>query len=231
MLSVRSFARVLMAGLAFVSCRPDKADPVTPGYDYFPLETGRYVIYDVREDHYALNAVPVQRIYQLKEVVGAAYDDVTGQRAYRLLRFRRSAESQPWRADSVWSARLTVEEAIRGENGVDIVKLRFPVSDRLRWDGNQYNTAGEDAYELRNSGQPYRVWDKQFPDTVTVLAQQDSTLVSQDTRIEVYARQVGLIYKERVQLQFCSSSPACIGTTQIDYGIRQVYRIHSFGSE
>ena len=114
---------------------------------------------------------------------------------------------------------------------MDIVKLRFPFSDRLRWDSNRYNAAGDDAYELRNSGLPYRVSDKQFAETVTVVVQQDSTLIAQDKRIEVYARRVGLIYKERVQLQFCSSTPACIGTYQIDYGIRQIYRLRSFGTE
>lgn len=231
MFASRSFSIVLMAGLAFVSCQPGNSDPVSSGYDYFPLETGHYVIYDVNEHRYALNAAPVQRTYQLKEVVGVAYADVTGQRAYQLLRYRRLAAGQPWQADSVWSARLIADEGIRTENGLDIVKLRFPLSDRLRWDGNRYNAAGEDAYELRNSGLPYRVSDKQFAETVTVVAQQDSTLIAQDKRIEVYARQVGLIYKEQVQLQFCSSTPTCIGTFQIDYGIRHIYRIHSFGTE
>lgn len=214
------------------SCRSVDSDPASPGYDYFPLETGHYVIYDVDERHYSLNATaPVQRTYQVKEVVGAAYTDVTGQQAYRLLRYRRSVEGQPWQADSVWSARLVDDEGIRTENGLDFVKLRFPVGDRLRWNGNRHNAVGEDEYELRNSGQPYRVSDKQFSETVTVVAQQDSTLVSQDKRLEVYARHVGLIYKERVQLQYCSATPACIGTYQVDYGIRQLYRLRSSGSE
>jgi len=222
---------VLVALLSAGGCQSDTSDPVTPGYDYFPLETGRYIIYDVNERHYSLNTAPIQRLYQIKEVVGASYTDVTGRQAYRLLRYRRSVESQPWLADSIWSGRLVDSEAIRTENGVDFVKLRFPVSDRLRWNGNRYNAVGEDEYEARNSGQSYRVSDKQFNETVTVVAQQDSTLLSQDKRIEVYAEQVGLIYKERVQLQYCSTTPACIGTHQIDYGIRQIYHIRSSGSE
>ena len=222
----------LMVVLLSGSCRSVSTEPVSPGYDYFPLETGHYIIYDITEQHYSLAAtVPVQRTYQVKEVVGAAYADVTGQQAHRLVRYRRSGESQSWQPDSVWSARLMDSEGIRTENGVDVVKLRFPVSNGLRWNGNQHNAAGADEYELRNSGQPYHVLDKQFIETVTVVAQQDSTLVSQDKRIEVYAKQVGLIYKERVQLQYCSSSPACIGKNQVDYGIRQVYRFRSAGSE
>lgn len=222
---------MLVALLPLMGCQSADSDPVSPGYDYFPLETGRYVIYDADERQYSLNTAPIQRLYQLKEVVGASYADVTGRLAYRLLRYRRLAEGQPWQADSVWSARLVDGEGIRTENGLDFVKLRFPLSDQLRWNANRYNALGGDDYELRNSGQPYRVSDKEFPQTVTVVAQQDSTLLAQDKRLDVYARQVGLIYKERVQLQYCSSTPACIGTYQIDYGIRHVYRLHSFGRE
>lgn len=213
------------------SCQSTVSEPVASGYDYFPLETGRYVIYNVQEQQYKLNAPPVERTYQCKEVIGAAYADVTGQPAYRLMRYRRATENQPWQADSVWSARLTGNEVIRTENGLDFVKLMFPVTNRLTWNGNRYNSSEPAEYAMRNVGQAYYVVDKEFGETVTVVAQDDSTLVSQDKRIDVYARQIGLIYKESAQLQFCTATPACIGRSQIDYGIRQVYRIRTYGKE
>jgi hypothetical protein len=223
---------LLTALMALAGCRARNIIPVSPGYAYFPLQTGRYVIFDVDEQRYTFGAtLPISRTYQVKEVVGRAYTDVTGRQAYRLMRYRRLADGTPWQTDSIWSARLTDSKAIRTENGQDFVKLLFPVSDRLRWDGNEYNALGEDSYELRNSRQPYRVSDKEFGETVTVIAQQDSTLLAQDKRIEVYASGLGLIYKERIQLQYCSTTPACIGKYQIDYGIRQIYRIRSSGSE
>jgi len=212
-------------------CQSNTTAPVDPGIDYFPLETGQYIIYTVDEQHYALNATASQRTYQLKEVVGESYQDVTGQPAFKLLRYRRSADNLPWQADSVWSVRVQNNKAIRTENGQDFIKLQFPISDNLKWNGNQLNSLGEDTYLMRNTNQPYRVSDKEYNATVTVVAQDDSTLVSQDKHIEVYARQIGLIYKERIQLQFCSSSPSCIGKYQIDYGIRQVYRIQAYGKE
>jgi hypothetical protein len=214
----------------FHSCQP-LLTAESSDYDYFPLESGRYIIYDVQEQQYALNAAHTLRSYQLKEVTGSVYSDVTGQPAYRLLRYRRSTQTQPWQADSIWSARMVNNEAIRTENGLDFVKLIVPVRDQLSWNGNRYNIRGQDDYIVRNSKQPYRVFDKQFNETVTVVEQNDSTLVSQDKRIDVYAKGIGLIYKERVQVQFCSSSPACIGTYQIEYGIRQIYRINAYGKD
>ena len=206
-------------------------EPTASDYDYFPLETGRYCIYEVQEWQYALNASPIERNYQLKEVIGPAYTNVTGQPAYRLLRYRRTSEPQPWQPDSVWSARLVNNEAIRTENGQDFVKLLFPLHDQLTWNGNRHNAADETNYEVRNNEQPYRVLDKLFDKTVTIMAQDDSTLVSQYKQVDVYARQVGLIYKQKIQVQFCTSTPACIGQHQIEYGIQQVYRIKTYGKE
>lgn len=224
-------AVILLFLYLLAGCTSVETVPIENDYDYFPLETGRFIIYTVDEVLYTLNALPVRRTYQLKETIGTVYADVTGQPAYKLLRYRRVTEKQPWQLDSVWSARLVNSDAIRTENGADFVKLVFPIRDQLAWDGNQLNSLGNDRYDLRNSRQPFRVSDKEYSETVTILAQNDSTLVSQDRRLDVYARKIGLIYKERIQLQFCSSTPACLGTYQIDYGIRQIYRIQSTGYE
>ena len=228
---IRPYCLVLLTLALFGGCTPEKTDPTISGYEYFPLKTGHYIVYDVEERRYALATTPAKLFYQLKEVVGNSYTDVTGQTAYRLMRYRRGSEKQDWQADSTWSARQLGDEAIRTENGHDFVKLTFPMSDLLRWNGNRHNALGEDEYELRNISQPYRVLDKQFDETVTVVAQDDSTLVSQDKRVDVYARQVGLIYKERSQVQYCSSSPDCVGKAKIDYGIQQIYRIRAYGTD
>lgn len=215
----------------FHQCQPSANEHLTPGYEYFPLETGRYIIYDVQELKYNFNVAPVQRTYQLKEVVGKLYSDVTGQPTYRLMRYRRPSEREQWQADSVWSVHIVNNEVIRTENGLDFVKLLFPVNSLLSWNGNQHNASEPDDYIMRNVGQSYYVLGKEFGETVTVVAQDDSTLTAQDKRLEVYARRIGLIYKERTQVQFCTATPACTGRSQIDYGIRQVYRIRTYGNE
>lgn len=212
-------------------CRTTTTEPAPSDYTYFPLKAGQYSIYTVQEDQYPRRGAPIQRNYQIKEVVSDPYTNVTGQIAYRLTRYRRSTDNQPWQPDSVWSARIVMNEAIRTENGQDFISLLFPISNGSSWNGNRYNTLGQAKYELRNAGQPFRVLDTLFDETVTVMAQDDSTLVSQEKRMAVYARLVGLIYQERTYYQFCTSSPGCIGKNQIDYGIRQVYRIQAFGKE
>lgn len=226
-----SWFLVIVSLALFLGCQSVTTEPRASDYEYFPLESGQYSIYAVQEDQYVLQAAPIQRNYQIKEVVGSAYTDVAGQTAYRLIRYRRATDNQPWQADSVWSTRLVTNEAIRTENGQDFVSLLFPISGGSSWNGNRYNTFGPDEYEIRNAGQPFRVLEKSFNETVTVVAQDDSTLVSQEKRIAVYARQIGLIYKERTYRKFCTTNSGCIGKNQIDYGTRQVYRIQTYGKE
>ena len=217
--------------LALLSCHPSETVPIKTGQDYVPLVTGHFVVYDVTEQRFSLTAAPVTSTYQLKETVGASYTDVTGQPAFRLQRFRRANAQAIWQTDSLWTARIDSRMAIRTENGADFVKLIFPSVERSRWNGNQFNQYGEDTYELRNVNQPYSVGNQAFTETVTILQQNDSTLVSQDRRMEVYARQIGIVYKETTQLQFCSSNPACVGKAQIDFGVRRYVRVASYGME
>lgn len=225
-----AWAALLHSHLLF-GCQSGINEPLALDANYMPLKPGQYSIYDVEEKRYSLSTAPILLTYQLKETVGASYTDVSGQPAYRILRYRRMSDNQLWLADSVWSARKVNNEVIRTENGRDFVQLLVPVSDQLRWDGNRRNTLGSDTYTARNVGQLYRVQGKQFDQTVTVEGQADSTLISQTKTIAVYARQVGLIYKERINLRFCITTPACIGHNQIDYGIQQVYRIRAYGNQ
>ncbi|WP_460910846.1 hypothetical protein [Spirosoma areae] len=226
------FCLILVIGSILLSdCQSPVYEPLPADYEYVPLETGRYVIYDVQEQQFHPNSPPDQHNYQVKEVIGKTYVDVTGQMAYRLFRYRRPTDNQPWQADSAWSVRILNQEAIRTENSSDFVTLVVPVSEALTWNGNRYNALEPEAYTIRNVGLPYRVQDKQFATTLTVTGQTDSTLVSENKRLSVYARQVGLIYKEVTHVQYCTSSPACVGRYQIEYGSRQIYRIRSYGTE
>ena len=109
--------------------------------------------------------------------------------------------------------------------------MLFPPAERLSWNGNIYNTLGEDNYELKNVNRPLKIGGTTFERTATVVQQNDSTLVNQDKRVEVYAAEVGLIYRERVNVQFCSSTPACVGKAQIDFGTRQFVRFRKAGNE
>lgn len=230
---VNSIITVLFLGCLFNACTPNCKDCQNQlkGTEFFPLEVGYFVEYDVNEEEVSLGRPAIIRQYQIKELIAERYTDPGGKIAYRVARLRRNLDGQRWQPDSTITLRLQVDHVIRNENGRDFVKMLFPPAEKLSWNGNIYNTLGEDSYELKNVNQPLKVGGATFERTATVVQQNDSTLVNQDKRVEVYAAEVGLIYRERVNVQFCSSTPACVGKAQIDFGTRQFVRFRKAGKE
>ncbi|MFN8349716.1 MAG: hypothetical protein U0X91_32245 [Spirosomataceae bacterium] len=215
------------------ACNPmcKECTEMPPGTAFFPTEVGRFTEYEVNEEEVTLGRPAIVRTYQWKEVIAERYIHPAGQPTYRIARFRRNSDNQRWEPDSTITLRVFADHAVRNENGRDFVKMVFPIGEKSTWNGNIYNTLGEDSYELRNVNKPYKVGTAAFERTATVIQQNDSTLVNQDKRIEVYAADVGLIYRERINVQFCSSTPACVGKAQIDYGTRQYIRFKKAGKE
>ena len=224
----------LLTGAGMWACRTPETTPVSQetrlGYDFFPLETGRFVEYEVSEIQYSLIAVPTTVSYQLREVIREGFVNAEGLPSYRLERFRRGSVAQTWRLDSVWTARRETARAIRTENNIAYVKLLFPVQDGLRWNGNALNGYGPDEYEISRPNQPLTINGQTFDQTLTVVQQADSSLVSLARRTEQYARHVGLIYKETTQLYYCNT-PDCLGKGKIDFGTQKIYRLRAHGKE
>ncbi|MCY7352176.1 MAG: hypothetical protein LH606_16175 [Cytophagaceae bacterium] len=231
---VISFLFLGFTGAGLWACRTPETTPISPetrlGHDFFPLETGRFVEYDVSEIQYSLVAVPTTMSYQLKEVTGEAFVNAEGLPSYRLERYRRGSAAQPWRLDSVWTARRETARAIRTENNIAYVKLFFPVQEGSRWNGNALNVYGKSEYEIRRLDQPLTINGQVFDRTLTVVQRADSSLVSLARRTEQYARTVGLIYKETTQLYYCNT-PDCLGKGKIDFGTQKIYRVRAYGKE
>lgn len=200
------------------------------GHDFFPLETGRFAEYEVTETRYALAAPPVIRTSWLREVVKEPFTDATGRQAFRLERFRRATDDAPWQLDSVWTARLETDRAVKTEGNAARVKLVFPAREGLRWDGNALNDQGAEEYQIRRYDQPGAVGNQPFSRTLEVVQQEDSSLVALERRTERYARGVGLIFSENTQFFYCASA-ACLGKGRVDFGRQTIYRIRTHGNE
>jgi hypothetical protein len=217
--------------LLFSACsKLAEVHPDQLGYDYFPLETGQYLQYDVTDMTYSLSDAPQAVHYQVKEVVKEEFTDLTGKESYRIERSIRNQVADPWELDSVWTAQRTSINAIRVESNVPFVKLVFPLREKVKWNGNAFNNREEEEYQIKNLSKRYSVSGQDFDETLTVWQSTDSSLVSQDKRMEVYARNIGLIYQEKVIVQFCSNSD-CLGKGQIDFGVKHIQKIIGYGKE
>ncbi|MFT4030980.1 MAG: hypothetical protein QM669_01030 [Siphonobacter sp.] len=219
-----------LLGLGIWGCSNASLEPSTLGYDYFPLEIGRYVIYDVTETTYTLTQDSSTSNYQIKELISDSFTSLDGSISYYIQRYRRASSTASWAIDSVWSARLDIDKAIRTENNLPYVKLFFPIRDGQSWNGNALNSYDADDYEMESVGKTLTFGSNNFSETLTVVQQNDSSLVDLHRRNEIYAKNVGLIYREKTEYYYCNDAD-CLGTGQIDYGTRYVQKVSSYGKE
>lgn len=183
-------------------------------YDYYPLDSGRYVIYDVDSILYrsvgTVNGGFQQFIdtirYQLKEsYVGAYYDSFQGNLKYRIEYFRRKNQDEAWKTDRVWYALKTTTTLQRQEDDLRFIKLVFPARENFTWDGTSlipktglYEFLTDWKFKYTNVGKPYTINGKTFNQSITVthIDTDESDLINNQLSREVYAKGVGIVYRE-----------------------------------
>lgn len=221
---------LLISAMLLSGCTDSATNPVETEYRYFPLETGRFVEYEVQEASYAVGKTPVLSSYFLKEVCGPETLGAGGQLQFQIKRYRRNTAQQNWAADSVWFAYLLPDRAVKVENNRPLVKMVFPLYEGITWNGNQYNTLPPQTYEARFVKAPFTVNSLSFPESLNIIHQNDSSLVTLARFTERYAPTIGLIYKESTALDYCQTTD-CLGKGIIESGTRKILKIVAHGKE
>lgn len=198
--------------------------------EYLPVQPGKFVRYrldSMRFVNFGQKDTIVS--YDAKDVVDAEITDNAGRKAFRVIRYLRDLSSSN-EADYVPSMTYMVtpyREAIEvQENNLRYQKLRLPIAENYNWRGNSmlpatpfYSTYqfsnDEDIdlwdYTYQNVNQSMTVNDAVYDSTVTVMQVADSSnvpiefpdgLAYRNYWTEVYAKNIGLIYKEVVMWEY-----------------------------
>lgn len=199
------FVFAAMLGIV-VSCNKTDDTVIDLKYNYFPTDSSRYVIYNV--DSVIWNSFfdppEVDTIsFQVKELYTDRFIDGSGVPLRRIERYRRADENDTWQLMDVWSAGIDGNAGIWNEENLRFIKMVFPVKEGTTWRGNSYiNTdqgpvfLGDWEYEALSVDVPATVNGFNFDSTVTVQLFADSNLIEKTTAREIYAKHVGLVYKE-----------------------------------
>jgi hypothetical protein len=230
-----AFISLFLICLFALACDTSEVAPTVDlafGRDYFPIVSGRFISYNVKETTYRLNQRPEVTTYQLKEVVGEQFVGANGDRLWRIIRYRRANGRQNWQVVGSHALRSDELFGIRWEENQSYVRLNFPLERGKRWDGNLFNNLGRDNYELTDLGRSYLFDGKRYTETATVLQNNDSSLVNKDKRIEVYAKGLGLIYRLADQVAYCQDrAQNCLGRAIIESGVVYEQSIFDSGVE
>ncbi|MDQ3393578.1 MAG: hypothetical protein M3512_05630 [Bacteroidota bacterium] len=210
---------VFLIAYVLISCSTENAAPNDNrlGFAFFPLKGGQYNIYAVEKTSYKITGEIETTNYLLKEAVADSFLNETNTYTYLLHRSIK-LNGNDWRLDSVWSARKTNHQAIIVENNIPYVKLIFPFSEKATWDGNRLNTQVEEPYIMENINQPITLNNQTFDKAVTIVQKDnEDSIIFLERRKEIYAQDIGLIYKESAAIKYCAQVH-CIGKGQIDLG-------------
>ena len=222
----KCFGIVVLCCIA--SCKEESLEPIPYSYEYFPVEYGRYIIYDVDSVYHSDNDnnnddSVYSWHFQVKEKIDSSFIDGQGRVAQRILRYRRDNSSDPWNFLSVWTQTRTTNAAYRFEENIVFHKLSFPVNTGIYWDGNDSNTLSEEIYTYEDIHASRVINAMPFDSTLSVMQRNDDNFVEKIYGYEVYARDIGLIFKQRDNLRKQSGL--------VVFGTEFKMTVHSYGIE
>ncbi len=200
------FPLIALLFLLLPSCK-DTKDTYNPeyGYEYYPVDSGHYVAYEVDSVSYTYNGQYTRDTarYQIKELVTDTFYDNENNLCYRLEVYKRANSSLPWSIYKVWKLRQTATTLIKTEDDLKFIKLTFPPNEGSEWNGNAYlpltgiyEVFKDWIYAYSDVHQPYSINGFSFDSTLTVSEVDEESLIEKKLRKEVYAKGVGMVYQE-----------------------------------
>lgn len=205
----------IFVGLLFlISCDETTENiDIDYGYDYYPVEIGKYIIYDVDSITYdpSANATLIDTTsYQAKEEIVDTTLDNEGRTVYVIHYSTRNDANVAWELENVYTTVVTSEWVERTEENLRFVKLLFPQRIADTWDGNRYfveenilvTVRGETLELFKNwnsaiidKGSSTTIGAFTFDDVLTIRHADNENLIERRFVEEKYARTVGLIEK------------------------------------
>jgi hypothetical protein len=207
---------LITACLLSASCKKSEDYQPVRSADYMAVTSGKVLIY--RLDSTVLlpfGAGLKVNSYQAKDSLNDSFFDNQGRRSFRVYRYIRDlAGTQAWAYNSTYYITPTASTVEVTESNMRFIKLADDININTTWKGNAYiNTTSGSTYSYldgwdytyQNINEPFTTLRGNIDSTVTVF-QQDAlvpdapfnaaTYQEKDYGVEVYAKGIGLVYKE-----------------------------------
>jgi len=213
------------------SCKKKDNTPTDPTRNYFPIVLGKYVTYNVDSIYYYQNTCSQYEVKsQMKYVITDTFTDrnnFTNQLTYIMDVYRRPYDGGFWTPVRVILVNPTTNSINYTQDNVKYVKLMFPIVQNFSWKGN-VNAPVNDSdfaylknwnYLYQNVHMSYNTEYLNFDNTVTVMEDNESVnYPAVDSGVaayrtfakEVYAYNVGMIYKEWTHWTYLANNKQCV---------------------
>lgn len=221
------FKRLLIIGSVFFALLTACKKEIIPnhnillGKEYFPITKDHTIEYAIDSIIYNdFNKSTDTFRMQFKDVIGESFYDNEGRESYVVNRYSRQDDTYLWKDLMTFYATKTNFRVEVVENNLRMIKLVFPVKLKTYWSGNIYIPAQIDDklkwlwnwnYTYTYINQPFNTGLASFSNTIEVIGINDSTnnpeqfpdaIANKTYSKEVYAKNVGLIYRELTNWEY-----------------------------
>ena len=186
------FLGIVVLTAFFYACK--KTDAPQFHFGYFANHEGRYNIYDVTDITHDTGAHDTLN-YQMKTVWGETYIDNEGRGCRKYRRYFRQNSIYPWVLKDTWYGLIDGIRAELVEENQRTVKLVFSPTSEKSWDANAYNPSPELSCYYDDIHKSKSFGGLSFDSTVLVEQANSASLIDTIRKYEVYAKNVGLVYK------------------------------------
>lgn len=230
---------LLCCALLVLSCKKNKTEPAPDlGYSYYPGRIHSYIVYDM--DSIVYRQLPVQDTqrfkFQIKEVMDTLITDNQNRPTIKIIRYRKNYSAtipysaMSWTVQDVWTANKTNTNIQVVEENIRYTKLAFPAKKNTQWNGTAFTTLGETDYNYSTFDSSMAINGNSFLKTATVVQSSNTNAIESEYFAEIYARDVGMIYKEETSYKY-SQAGGIAHPGQIAEGMHYVMTINSYGTE
>jgi hypothetical protein len=192
----------ILTVLSLCACRKDEYEIYRPSdKQYINTKVGAFSIYLVNEIQFNdFNNTSDTLEYQLRELNESIFTDNLGRDAVRIDRHVRSSDTAGWVYRNTWYAVSAPAMVERVEDNKRLVKLSFPISLEAVWNANSLNSDNANNVFYGLMHEKYKIGTFSFDSTVSVKNTPRITSTSERVFEEVYAKNIGLVYKNHVQV-------------------------------
>jgi hypothetical protein len=139
----------------------------------------------------------------------------------------------PWVLSDVWYVTKLKDRFERVEESIRYSRLKFPVSEGATWNGNAFNykkDEGEWNYVVQSPDSKATINNVVFDSTAVVLQRDVETKISKQFYKEIFARNVGLVYKKVIDVESQNLSSNINIMDEIQKGVIYEWRYVSHGN-
>lgn len=235
----------LIGSILFNSCS-DEIEPINTerGDAYFPIEKGQWISYQLDTTIYNDFDQSVKTVsYEIKEVIGESIEDLAGRPTNKVYRYVKDSLNGSWNSLNVWKISLTESMAEKVEENLPFIKLAFPLRVGKTWAGNtKINTELDTQafydgwqYEVAAIDSSTTVNGLTFNETAHIVQNDYENLIRRIYSEEVYAKNIGLIFKRQWNLELKTSNTAELDgvpwPTRANSGQIVEWRVLDYGKE